>query len=261
MQYRGVMHMHSTHSYDGKVPLKELKQLLMERGVSFCCMTEHTDTLTPETAAAFVRECEALSDETFIFIPGFEVPYKQAHVLHIGATEFLGQTADAAQLSAWRRVAPLVILAHPVRNLFIVDDILLSVIDGVEVWNQQYEGKRAPRFRSLALLKTLSKQKPGLQATGGLDFHRREHFGTPFVELEAEGLTSEAILSAFKARQYQVVGDSVTLDAKGNFIIGGSLGTRLTSLLSIIIIVVGKTINKFLATFGLHVPRAIRAKV
>jgi len=250
--------MHSTYSYDGKVSLADLKKLLQANGVAFCCMTEHTDELTAEAAAAFVAECRALSDEQFVFIPGFEVPYKDTHVLHIGGEKFLGQTADATQLLAWKETAALVVLAHPVRNHFEVDESLLAVLDGVEVWNQQYEGKRAPRFRSLALLKTLKQQKPMFLATGGLDLHRREHFGTPQIEIEADTLTEETIIQKLKAGEFVIKGNQMELDAQGVFIQGGGFGTRLQSAISILTIGTGKFINATLAQFGISLPKSLR---
>ena len=257
--------MHSTHSYDGKVPLAELKTLLKGQGISFCCMTEHTDEMTPEGAHAFVEECRELSDETFVFVPGFEVPYQRAHVLHIGASEFLGQFADATELTVWRNVTPLVILAHPVRNHFIVDETLLSVIDGVEVWNQQYEGKHAPRSRSLKLLQSLKKRKENLLATGGLDLHRKEHFGTPQIQLETDALTAEAVVTSLKSGSYTIKGNGILLDAQGQFMAGGGLRTKLQSQLAIVTITAGKLVNATLARFGLSLPKglrqALRAKV
>ena len=187
MKYKGVLHIHSKHSYDGKVPLTELKKLFTEKGLSFACMTEHADTLTPKTAARFVAECRELSDESFVFVPGFEVPYKDAHILHIGATEFTSQFADKETLKVWREKTSLVVLAHPVRNKFIIDEVMEGCIDGVEIWNQQYEGKVMARPRSMKLLREL-RNKKSLIATGGLDLHRVEHMGSPITEIEASEL-------------------------------------------------------------------------
>jgi len=201
MKVTGVIHMHSTHSYDGKLSLSELKAFLIDKGVQFACMTEHTDYLDRAAADKFVTECRDLSDDRFIFVPGFEVPYGRAHVLHIGATEFVCTFANAAQLKLWRKVSPLVVLAHPVRNQYKVDETLKGVIDGIEVWNQQYDGKQRPRVKSVKLLKKLRTDKP-LMATGGIDFHRSEHFGNPFITVELESLTEAGIVRTFTAGEF-----------------------------------------------------------
>lgn len=266
MNCTGVMHMHSTHSYDGKVPLRELKELLIAEGISFACMTEHTDALTEEKAAAFVSECRELSDDSFVFVPGFEVPYKDAHILMIGTTQFFGQVAaDAAALRAAASAASLTILAHPVRNQFELDDAMREAIDGVEVWNQQYEGKRVPRPRSYHLLETLRKEKPRLLATGGLDLHRSEHLTFPRVHLECASLKETDITHALKCGSYTFGHHGLMLPAQGAWKDANSVYVHLRSQLSVLVIVLGKFVNKTLAALGISLPkrltRSIRSRV
>jgi predicted metal-dependent phosphoesterase TrpH len=263
MTYRGILHAHSTHSYDGKLSLSELKAVLKTQGVAFACMTEHTDQMTPEGARLYVEECRALSDETFVFVPGFEVPYGKAHVLHIGAEDFVCQEATTkVELAAWRQVAPLVVLAHPVRNAFVVDGALLSVLDGIEIWNQQYEGKGAPRTKSVALLNALRRQKP-LLATGGIDLHRVEHLGSPYITLEIDTLSEREIVSALSAGQCSF--GSARHNIKATEVWQPSLVTQLESYVSCAVISVGKAVNRTLAARGIRLPkglvRSIRGRV
>jgi len=263
MMYQGIIHAHSTYSYDGKVSLPELKVLLQSLGLSFACMTEHTDFLDVEAAQQFVTECRALSDESFVFVPGFEVPYKRAHILHIGATKWQTNLArNEAELKVWRSVAPLVVLAHPVRNQFVVDDALLTVIDGVEIWNQQYEGKAVPRPRSIELIRKLRVQKP-LLATGGIDLHRVEHLGSPYTTLDLSELTEVAILNALKAGAFSF--GTTLLSIGATEAIKLSIPMRLVSLIAIVIIKSGKVVNASLAHLGIRLPkrlvRAIRGRV
>lgn len=265
MRYSGVVHMHSTYSYDGKLTLSELKALLVAEGVSFACMTEHTNEMTHESAAAFVAECRALSDESFVFVPGFEVPYKDPkvyHVLMIGATEFVGQFAREAQsLRDWASRASLVVLPHPVRNKFIYDEILLELADGLEIWNQQYDGKRVPRTRSYALLKALRKDAPELLATGGLDLHRGEHFTFPRYAIELDELTEDAILTALKAGRYTFGNEAHTIAATGEWEAASSFAVRSTSFCSTAIIFLSKKINKGLAALGLSLPKSLKRTI
>lgn len=255
MNYSGALHLHSTHSYDGKLSLSELKQLFQKNGLSFACMTEHSDTLTAQTAATFVAECRALSDESFVFVPGFEVPYKNAHVLHIGATTFVTAMADGTTLREWRGVTPLVVLAHPVRNKFEVDQTLAECLDGVEVWNQHYDGKRAPRPHSFTLLDSLRKKKP-LIATGGIDLHRAEHFGSPLLQLECTELSETSVIAALEAGQFTFGNSIYTYGA--NEVAALTLSLRIKSALSIFVIVVGKNVNAALAAGGLSLPKSLK---
>ena len=257
-EYKGILHIHSTHSYDGKMSLAELKHFLMDREVSFACMTEHTDYLDKDSADRFVRECQKLSDEQFIFIPGFEVPYQKAHLLHIDTTEFICDFANAEELFKWRAVSPLVILAHPVRNDFVADETMLNCIDGVEVWNQQYEGKRQPRNRNIKLLESLRTKKP-LLATGGVDFHRLEHFGSPLITIKSEQFSKEGIMEKLKAGDFSFGTTGNVFRATDTIQL--SIMQKIDSFMSIIVIRLGKSTNKILASFGISLPKWLKELV
>jgi len=259
MEIKGIVHVHSTYSYDGKESLASLKELLMEKGLSFCCLTEHTDEMTMEQAQMLVQECRTLSGSQFVFIPGFEVPYKDAHILLIGAELFMGQKADAQMLKAWSERAHLTVLAHPVRNKFTIDEPMLEAINGVEIWNQQYEGKKVPRARSSEFLRELQSRKPELIATGGTDLHRREHLGSPFFSIEVAHVTSDAIIEALVAGAYTFGNKKVSVSSTGLWKGKGSAGHRLLSMYSIALIVLGKSINKMLARYGLELPKGLKA--
>ncbi len=263
MTVTAILHTHSTYSYDAKLSLRDLKALLVTRGVQVACMTEHTDEMTHESAAAFVRECEILSDDSFLFIPGFEVPtYNHAHILMIGMREFLGNYArNLEELRPWAERAAFVVLAHPVRNDFLVDDGLLRMIDGLEVWNQQYDGKRVPRTHSLTLYEKLRARKPELHATGGVDLHRKEHAGAPHITLEVESLRESHVLEKLKVGAYTV--NSKETSFFGTLPNPGMLkrAHRVESFISVTIIVLGKTVNKTLAVVGITLPKSLKELV
>lgn len=258
MELTGIMHAHSSYSYDAKMSLPEIKELCQKNGVQFVCMTEHTDALTPEYAEKFVRECEVLSDESFLFIPGFEVPFAGTHVLMIGARTFVSQYASTIEtLQKWAHEASFVVLAHPVRNQFQVSDALLAEISALEVWNQQYEGKRVPRTRSLRLFDTLRLQKPALVATGGVDFHRASHFGAPFITLNATELSEADIVEKLRIGAFRVHSDEASLYG----VLPNAPALihlyRWRSTLSVLIIMFGKGVNALLASCGIALPKKL----
>jgi predicted metal-dependent phosphoesterase TrpH len=262
MEIAGILHAHSTYSYDAKLTLSELRDLCIRKGVQFVCMTEHVDELTKERADAFVKECELLSDDRFRFIPGFEVPYKSAHVLMIGTREFLGNYAPTiTELLQWTERASFVVLAHPVRNHFAVDDGLLGAIDALEVWNQQYEGKRVPRTRSLKLLEVLREKKETLLATGGVDFHRSEHFGAPLITLDVHEFTESAILEKLKTGAFVVSSEQSTFFGTLPNTVELIAKHRWESLTSVSVIVLGKFVNRILAVCGLSLPKGLKQLV
>ncbi len=256
MEIRGIIHCHSTYSYDAKLSLPDLKTLCIEKGIQFVCMTEHADEMTEESGDAFVRECEALSDESFLFIPGFEVPYEHAHILMIGKRTFHETYARTIEmLRAWREDAGFVVLAHPVRNAFKVSEELLHEIDALEVWNQQYEGKRVPRTRSLTLFDTLQKQKKTLVATGGVDFHRVEHMGAPFITLNIPTLTEVSILEKLRMGSFRIHSPQASFHGVLSNVAQLKKTHRLASSFSVFVIIVGKRMNAFFAYFGISFPK------
>lgn len=259
MEINGIVHCHSRYSYDAKLSLRELRELCISRGVRFVCMTEHTDELDRERAAAFVRECEALSDDRFRFIPGFEVPYRRAHVLMIGMRSFYDHyAANIDALIPWTQEAKFVVLAHPVRNHFVVEPRLLQLIDGLEVWNQQYEGKLVPRVRSLVLFEKLHHEKPMLVATGGVDLHRTEHFGAPLTTLNVDTFTEDAILEKLAMGAFTVHSESIRFFGTLPNAQELKREVRFRSHVSVTIIVLGKFVNKTLATLGLSLPKSLK---
>ena len=262
MMVQGIVHCHSTYSYDAKLSLRELRELFEANGVQFVCMTEHTDDLDPLRAAQFVAECKALSDETFLFIPGFEVPYRRAHILMVGMRNFLGNYASSLEvLRTWSSEASFVVLAHPVRNNFDVEDGLLEQIDALEVWNQQYEGKRVPRVRSLKLFGALKKKKSSLVATGGIDFHRKEHFSAPLVNLEVDVLSEDVIIEKLKAGAFTSLSPQATVYGTLPNVPELISKHRFESHRSGCIIVLGKFVNKVLASLGLSLPKSLKQLV
>lgn len=258
MEIKGIVHAHSAYSYDGKESLASLKTFLMQRGMTFCCVTEHTDFLSTEQAQRFIQECRSLSGSQFVFIPGFEVPYRDAHILLIGTEMFMGQTADARTLASWSERAAITVLAHPVRNKFLVDEAMLASIDAIEIWNQHYDGKRVPRPHACELLRTLQEKKPELMATGGLDFHRTEHYGAPVYSLEVSHITADAIIAVLKNGEYVFGTKKIAVSSTGLWKGKGSVLHNAMSFFSISVITIGKTINKLLSRFGWSLPRGLK---
>ena len=269
MELTGILHAHSKYSYDAKLTLSEIRDICLKNNVQFVCMTEHVDELIEDEARDFVDECARFSDQEFLFIPGFEVPYKvntgdrgdalgnnHAHILMIGKRSFHGNYAPNIEtLAKWAEGAGFVILAHPVRNQFLVDDGLLGLIDALEVWNQQYEGKRVPRTRSLELLEELRSRKHGLLAIGGVDFHRTEHFGTPLITLSVGTFSELAILEKLNIGAYTVSSPQATFFGTIPNIAELQKKYRLQSALSVVVIVFGKFVNKRLAQFDIKLPK------
>lgn len=261
MQYRGAFHLHSSYSYDARLTLSELKTLFKEHRLSFALMTEHTDELTKERAAAFVDECRELSDADFLFVPGFEISYKDTHILVPGCEHFITQHATEAELVEWKKYAPIAILAHPHRNGYRVDHIPRGILDGIEIWNSQYDGKQAPRNGARRLHKRLCISIPTLQAFAGWDLHRQAHAGGPTLVIEMEKLSKEHILKALRENRYTSESPQVVVASDGKLLRGGEMRTGIVSSFFVFSIRFLKAVNRVLSWFGLALPKSIVAAV
>ena len=260
MRYHGALHLHSHYSYDAKLGLAELKDILRERGASFACVTEHTDEMTQEAAERFVAECRALSDATFCMIPGFEISYEDTHILAPGCTTFLAQHPTEAQLREWRTHAPLMILAHPHRNGY-HDRAPHGMIDGIEVWNAQYDGKLVPRNGARALLARARKEQQALRAFAGWDLHREAHAGGPLIAVDAPELTEEAIIKALTDGAYALRSAVVEVGPDGSMSGADPRWVAALSTCYVQVIRAGKVVNRILAWFGLRLPKKLVAVV
>jgi hypothetical protein len=211
MEFSGILHVHSTYSYDGELNLAQLRALGERAGLRFMCMTEHAERLSPERAQAFIRECRERSDNSFLFIPGFETSQGNAHLLSFGTT--------------------LAILAHPHRSSFV-----LPACDGVEVWNAQYDGKRFPRWKTLQWFRRIARTRPELRALAGADVHRASHLGGPRLIVEAPALTEADILNALKSGAYRIKSRRAIVNSHGALLWPGMFVARWGSMRDVFLI-------------------------
>jgi len=94
-------HMHSTRS-DGSGSVADIKATALSRGLSAVIITDHCKSLTEAKWASLVAETEAVSDESFLALPGFEVTgsdgmFNRDHINALGVDDpFVGD--DSAEL-------------------------------------------------------------------------------------------------------------------------------------------------------------------
>lgn len=219
MELRGIIHAHSRYSYDAKESLADLKTAFAAAGLRFACMTEHTDGLSLQSAEAFIRECHELSDDNFLFIPGFEMPYLGTHILLLGAETFPFREHDLrGSLASFTEAGALAVIAHPHRNGFHTDDFMLKHCAAAEVWNSQYDGKRYPRPGALSLLARLRRGKPGMKALAGIDLHRMSHFGGPSLRLNAERVDRDGVIAVLRQGDYVIEGRNSRIASDGTLL-------------------------------------------
>lgn len=239
MILKGVMHVHSAYSQDKAQNLRALRELLLRKGIAFCCLSEHAENMTVAQAQLFVQECKALSGSQFVFIPGFKVPCKKAHVLFVGTEVFLSPHIDAQMLKVWSSKSVLTILAHPKRSTFRSDPTLIDSISGLEIWNKEHNGSWVPAAGLASLLRKLQNAHTHLLAFGGLGSYVKEGADVPLYSLEVEHISSDAILRALAEGKYVFGTEKISVSSTGLWKGSGSFLQVFLSLVSVLGIAVG----------------------
>jgi predicted metal-dependent phosphoesterase TrpH len=258
---RGYLHLHSRHSYDGKLTLQEIKEKCLELEMSFVAITEHTDGMDNQAAQRVVDDCRLLSNDHFQCIPGFELPYKNCHVLLIGCAapdltlDPLDTIKHAKQQGAW------IVLAHPHRNHYTIDRELAVLLDGIEIWNQQYDGKHFPRIKDLRMYEHENISNHNLLATAGLDMHRVSHFGGPYIKLSPAEFLEKAILDQLRSGQYEVERGSVRFDSRPELKGFTRMTIGLGSFFSTKLIGGGKWIGKWAHEHNVSMPKKFKEAI
>ena len=88
----GIVHLHSDYSHDGFDSLERLREVAIERGIGFVCLTDHAEDLDAELFARYVTHCGKLSDDTVRMIAGLEfrfAGYRGLHLLALGLSEWV----------------------------------------------------------------------------------------------------------------------------------------------------------------------------
>lgn len=255
MKIQTVLHVHSNYSYDGKLSLSEIKSHAKKNAVTCVFMSEHADELSTQKGSDFIDECRTLSDSDFLFVPGVEVSYEGNHILCYGIKKYEKKLASLEMLKDFFSDGAVLVWAHPHRGSFAISEDIKKMLTGIEVWNSQYDGKYAPRTRSLFLYK--KSQIPF--AFAGIDFHRFSHWGGPHMEIETTELSEMCLKESLRSGMYTLVGAWNRLDSKlKNMSVWMRIFNRVVSTFFIALIVCFKSLNSFFAKNGIRFPKKIK---
>ena len=258
---KGAIHVHSTYS-DGEFTLAELREVYAALGCRFVCMTDHAEDFDAKKLAAYVAECERLSDEQFRFIAGLEFNCdRRMHVLGFGVTRLVETTDPQAVIRHIKGEGGVAVIAHPMDSAFEWIESFDELPDGIETWNSKYDGRYAPRPQTFALLGRLQRRAPQMRAFYGQDLHwRRQHRGL-LNYLQTAGSDREAVLSALAGGDYFAMKGDAELPSSGRLAAEllarlGDANRRYARRRQVI-----KQAKRLIDRVGLRVPAPLKAQL
>jgi hypothetical protein len=199
---KAACHIHSDWSYDGSWPLERIASAFSRRGYRILLMTEHDRGFTAERFVSYRAECESVSSEKILVMPGIE--YSDAknivHVLVWGNLPFLGENLETTKLlKLVREHDGIAIMAHPTRRNAHerFNPAWVEYLLGIETWNRKTDGW-APSRTAPNLLSD-SRLLPFV----GLDFHNWRQSFPLAMEIEIVGEpTEKGVVDSLRSAQY-----------------------------------------------------------
>ena len=193
MELKLDLHVHSQRSPDGCMSLEEIAERARAAGMNGAAVCDHD--LCLEDVPSF---------PDFLLIPGVEVSTEYGHLLGLFVREPIGTRVFREAAEAIRGQGGLAVLAHPFQRSRDAGRIapIVSLLDGVEVWNSRAERKIPDANRLAAGF----AQAHGLRPFGGSDAHCPQEVGNGFTTVEAESLSLDAVKTALLAGEVLVQG-------------------------------------------------------
>lgn len=205
MIVHGAVHMHTTLSHDGKIPLDELVRFLSTQQYQFICITEHSQDVTAESMADLEQRCGQLSRPDFCVIPGIEFTcVATLHIMGLGVTAPCPSDDPAVVIDHIHAHGGVAVLAHPNIKPYPLEASWVRTLNGCELFNVSNEGKYLPQIGSLRTFARLQRWHPQLLAFAGLDLHRLSSFYRVALTVEAAEIDRVAILSSLRRGQYTI---------------------------------------------------------
>ena len=183
------LHLHTEHSFDCTVPVRELLDYADEQGLGALAVTDHNTFSGAEEAVELAR------GRRIRVIPGEEVKTTSGEVIGLFLTEEIPRGMTMGEtISAIREQGGVVYLPHPFDRLHTVPDATtlhrhLAEIDVFEVYNARllFEGMNDEALRFA--------RKYNLTMGAGSDAHVLQGVGTGLVRMRAFESPEEFLIS------------------------------------------------------------------
>ncbi len=205
---RGAFHVHSTYSYDARVALPILVSTFRQHGLHFLLLTEHDDTLDATTYARIVSECDSLSDDEFIVLPGIEIrcwrrEQEQWHIAALGVREWIKRGTIREVTASIAAAGGLAILLHPHKYSSAISLEELAGFHGLEIWNAKEDGRLSPQSKTLSLGRQAARMKT-IPMYCGMDLHDVDRIPDLYLEVRTAHLFSAPLLACLRNGDFRL---------------------------------------------------------
>jgi hypothetical protein len=215
MKAKGLVHIHSNYS-DGELSLSKIKKKAKEFGMNFVFLADHISKIGGrQKFEDFCRECQSLSEECFLMVPGVEIETLEGyHVLVYNGKIFSGEGIPAQSLfdifSDEKEVFLVLAHASQVDKKPPLD--FMEKINAIEVWNAKYDSRYAPNLKSLnwAL-------ENNLIALAGTDAHSLYSLNKLWIEAEINKLEAGEIINSFIKNEFLISNGLLSINFKKPF--------------------------------------------
>lgn len=213
-QYRGLIHVHTIHSFDGTLPLADFADLAKGKGYTFIILTEHAEEFDETKMKVVVDECNRVSDDSFLVIPGLEFNINnEVHILGLGIATYIDETDPYALIRKIHENNGVAVLAHTAGYKNSIPYTQLKNIDLIEIWNPRYGEKFSPGIQSIKILREFRKMKKPYYASGGLDLHTSRDLVPLYQIVYSERLTRDDIIRSLKCGAFATTNGFVEIPA------------------------------------------------
>lgn len=218
MSTKGVLHVHTRFS-DGDESLDRVIEVIRSAGMRFAAVSDHAEVFDDRRMEDYLQACEALSDQSFLVIPGLEFALKGGtiHILGYGIRRRVRFSTMEELVDGIHQAGGLAVLAHPPAGSINLIGSIKTKLDGIEVWNGRYDGTVAPRASSFQLLRRIRAVNPRAAAFCGVDLHQlKQARKLVYMDVQSDQVDTDSILSSLQGSRFTIHGSKTIIPATGN---------------------------------------------
>jgi predicted metal-dependent phosphoesterase TrpH len=187
--------------------------------MQFAAVSDHAEVFDDLRMEQYVHLCQALTDNSFLVIPGLEFALKGGtiHILGYGIRKRVRFNSIEGLVDGIHDSGGIAVLAHPPVGSINLIASIKTKLDGIEVWNGRYDGTVAPRADSFQLLRRIRSFNSKTAAFCGVDLHQiAQARKLIYMAVQADEREEASILGAIRSSHFTLHGSNTTIPASGN---------------------------------------------